>query len=70
MLQLIEEMSVEVSPEEEMMKEEVTAVQELQYEKEELSRETLAEGAQSARLQRGERIAVAHEKTSALIISL
>ncbi|KAI4894240.1 hypothetical protein NFI96_025429 [Prochilodus magdalenae] len=49
---LIEEMSVEVPPEEEVMKEEVTAVQELQYEQEELPRETLAEAAHSARLQR------------------
>ncbi|XP_037397529.1 coiled-coil and C2 domain-containing protein 2A isoform X2 [Pygocentrus nattereri] len=49
---LVEEMSMEIPPEEEVVKAEVTTVQELQFEQEELSEDTSAEGARSARLQR------------------
>ncbi|XP_072553436.1 coiled-coil and C2 domain-containing protein 2A isoform X3 [Salminus brasiliensis] len=49
---LLEEMSMEGPPEEEMLQEEVTAVQELQQELEDHSVETLAEGGRSVRLQR------------------
>ncbi|XP_022542788.2 coiled-coil and C2 domain-containing protein 2A isoform X2 [Astyanax mexicanus] len=49
---LLEEMSMEGPPEEEMVNEEITAVQELQHDQEEHSVETLAEEGRSVRLQR------------------